>query len=100
MYCFVHLKQYNCSKMVFDDTYLSFDDSSFFKLVNCGAFYPEAIEPIPTNVLSTRGNLVTSSCFVDEDHTGQKVNRRSHIDVLLFMNRSPIVWYSKRQNTV
>jgi len=37
---------------------------------------------------------------VDADHAGCKVTRRSHTGVLIFVNRAPILWYSKRQNTV
>ena len=86
--------------MVFDDTVPSFDDSSFFKRGDWSAFYPEAAEPIPTNAPIARGNPVKTSCFVDADHAGCKVTRRSHTGVLIFVNRSPIVFFSKRQNTV
>jgi hypothetical protein len=40
------------------------------------------------------------SGFVDADHAGDKVTRRSHTGIILFCNRAPIVWYSKQQNTV
>ena len=39
-------------------------------------------------------------CFVDLEHAGNTVTRRSQTGLLLFVNRAPIVWYSKRQNTV
>ena len=31
---------------------------------------------------------------------GDKVTRRSQTGILIFVNRAPIIWYSKRQNTV
>jgi hypothetical protein len=40
------------------------------------------------------------SCFVDADHAGCRVTRRSHTGIIIFVNRAPILWYSKRQNTV
>ena len=40
------------------------------------------------------------STFVDADHAGCRVTRRSHTGVICFVNRAPISWYSKRQNTV
>jgi hypothetical protein len=40
------------------------------------------------------------TCFVDADHAGCQVTRRSHTGVLIYVNRAPILWYSKRQNTV
>jgi hypothetical protein len=38
--------------------------------------------------------------FVDADHVGNLVTRHSQSGILLFVNRAPIIWYSKRQNTV
>jgi hypothetical protein len=38
--------------------------------------------------------------FVDADHAGDLMNRRSRTGVLLYLNRSPIVWHSKKQNSV
>ena len=47
-----------------------------------------------------RGESVSTHCFVDSDHAGNTVTRRSQTSLLLFVNCAPIVWYSKRQNTV
>ena len=47
-----------------------------------------------------RDNVVSTHCFVDADHAGNRVTRRSQTGILLFVNRAPIVWFSKRQNTV
>ncbi len=33
-------------------------------------------------------------------HAGDKVTRRSRTGVLVFLNRAPIVWYSKKQNSI
>ncbi len=38
--------------------------------------------------------------FVNADHAGCQLTRRSHTGVILYINRAPIIWYSKRQNTV
>ena len=43
---------------------------------------------------------MTMSCFVDADHAGCRETRRSHTGVLIFLQRAPILWCSKRQNTV
>jgi hypothetical protein len=40
------------------------------------------------------------SCFVDADHAGNLVTRRSHTGIVIFLNRAPVVWYSKHQNSV
>jgi hypothetical protein len=47
-----------------------------------------------------RGNSVTTHCFVDANHASDKETRRSQTGILLFVNTAPIIWYSKRQNSV
>lgn len=49
--------------------------------------------------LSTRAHT-PMSCFVDVDHAGDRFTCRSHTGILIFLNRAPTLWYSKRQNTV
>jgi hypothetical protein len=40
------------------------------------------------------------TAFVDASHAANKMTRRSHTGYVIFLNRAPIVWYSKRQQTV
>jgi len=47
-----------------------------------------------------RGLPVEVTCFVDADHAGNLATRRAHSGVLIFINKAPVVWFSKRQNTV
>ena len=47
-----------------------------------------------------RGNQVNTSAFVDADHAGNVITRRSHTGIIIFVQNSPIIWFSKRQNTV
>ena len=63
-------------------------------------FYPDAEESIPGNAHPPRGKPVYFGCYVDADHAGNLLTRRSHTGNITFFNISPIIWYSKRQNTV
>ena len=63
-------------------------------------FYPDAEEPLPPNAPQPRGRPVEISCYVDADHAGNMVTRRSHTGIIIYINNAPIIWYSKRQNTV
>ena len=47
-----------------------------------------------------RGHDVILTCFVDANHAGNQKDRRSQTGILIFINKAPIHWYSKRQNTV
>ena len=62
--------------------------------------YPDAIDEKPHDMPEPRGEPVDISAFVDADHAGNKVTRRSHTGIIIYCNTSPIVWFSKRQNTV
>jgi hypothetical protein len=96
---FAYLKHHKRSRMVFDDTEPMFKDSSF-NVCDWSEFYPDAEEAVPHNAPKTRGNGVVTSCFIDADHAGCKATRRSHTGVICYVNKAPILWYSKRQNTV
>ena len=43
---------------------------------------------------------MSTHCFVDANHAGDTENRRSQTGILLFCNSAPIIWHSKRQNSV
>jgi hypothetical protein len=47
-----------------------------------------------------RGQRVTISAFVDANHAGNNVTRRLHTGIIIYVQNAPILWYSKRQNTV
>ena len=38
--------------------------------------------------------------FVDSDHAGDSITRRSRTGFLLFLNSAPIYWFSKKQTSV
>jgi hypothetical protein len=57
------------------------------------------VEEDPPNMPVPLGNAVQMSCFVDADHAGNKVTRQSHTGVFLLLNNTPVIAFSKRQNT-
>ena len=63
-------------------------------------FYKGVKEAIPPNMHKPRGNSVSTHCSVDANHAGNMVTRRSQTRILIFVNKYPIIAFSKRQNTV
>ena len=63
-------------------------------------FYPDAKEDLPKDKPKAKGKLCTITCFVDADHARDKLTRRSVTGILVFLNNTPISWYSKCQKTV
>ena len=97
---FAYLKQYYASTMVFDDTEPWFDER-LFKTCEWTEYYLDAAESMPPAMPKPCGRLVVMTCFVDADHGGcKKVTGRSHSGIIIFVKRAPILWFSKRQNTV
>jgi Reverse transcriptase (RNA-dependent DNA polymerase) len=97
LHIFSYLNQHTRSKMVFDDSYIKMDDEL---KQDWTSFYPEAKELIPTNMPEARGKPVQMTAFLDADHAGDIVSRRSQTGVLIYLNKSPIIWYTKKQNSV
>jgi hypothetical protein len=57
-------------------------------------------EELPPKMPEPLGHPVHIYVFVDANHAGNLVTRRSHTGILLYVQNSPIVWLSQRQNTV
>ena len=96
---YAYLKEHNESKLVFDDTLPEIDEGRF-QDCDWSEFYPGAKEVLPPDMPEARGKSVRMTCFVDADHAGCRETRRSHTGVIIFINRAPILWFSKRQATV
>jgi hypothetical protein len=62
--------------------------------------YRDAEELMPHRIPMPRGRSVITTAYVDASHASNKVTRRSHSGYVLFLNRAPVAWYSKRQHTV
>ena len=86
-------------KLFFDPQHPNIDKRAF-KEHDWYEFYHDTKERLPSDSPKPCGNTVLTHCFLDSDHAGDKVTRRSQMVILIFVNRAPILWYSKRQNTV
>jgi len=97
---FGHLKKRTKQKIVFDPTRVELDESCFQANVDWTEFYGDVAEELPAGMPEPRGKSVIITCFVDSNHAGNTVTRRSHTGILIFVQNAPIIFYSKRQNTV
>ena len=76
LHVFAYLKNRHNSTMVFDPTYPDIDESSFIT-GNWNEFYGKVKEPVPLNAPVPRGKEVETRLFVDSDHAGNPLTRRS-----------------------
>src|SRR6056300_696374 len=65
-----------------------------------GEYYRDAKEEMPRCMPEPRGEPVSTTAWVDASHAANKKTRKSHSGYVIFVNCAPIIWYSKRQNTV
>jgi hypothetical protein len=83
--------------LVFDDSYVNLEPGPTY---DWSAFYPNAMELLPPNAPVPRGKPVQMITFVHSDHEGNQLTRRSRTGVLIYLNHAPIIWYSKKHNSV
>ena len=99
LHIFGYLKTHPKRKIAFDPAHPDIDENRFQKC-DWTEFYRDASEAIPGNMPKPRGNGMSTHCFVDANHAGDTETRRSQTGILLFCNRAPVIWFSKRQNSV
>ena len=96
---FGYLKCHKKMRLLFDPAYPNINEK-WFKRYDWQDFYRDAKEAIPTNMPEARGREAIISRFVDANHAGNVVNRRSQTGILICIDKAPILWYSKRQPSV
>ena len=96
---FGYLKENPKRKIALDPDHTFIGDRRF-KKHDWYDFYHNSKEAIPGDIPPTRVNCVTTHCFEDADLAGNAVIKRSQTGILIFVNRAPIIWHSKKQNTV
>jgi hypothetical protein len=96
---FAYLKQHKNSKLVFDFETRDFP-ADIFQQYDWAEMYPDAKEEIPDGIPEPLGKPLQLNVFCDAAHADDLVTRRSTSGIIIFVNGTPIRWYSKRQNTV
>ena len=101
LHIFAYMEKKPKTSLYMDPSLPNIDYSSFkANKEDFKEYYRDADEELPYRMPKPRGKPVVTTGFVDASHAANKKNRRSHTGYLLFVNRAPIKWYSKRQQTV
>jgi hypothetical protein len=86
-------------RVVFDHTYPSIDMGAFIQ-TDWKSVYGDVNEMIPPDAPGKCWKEVDLRLFVDSDHAGEQVTRRSRTGYVIYLSMAPIVWFYKRQPTV
>ena len=55
-------------------------------------FYLEDIDPLPHGMPEALGKSVKIICYVDTNHAGNILNRRSHLGIFIYVNNAHVIW--------
>jgi hypothetical protein len=99
-YLFAYLKKKQNGVIVLDPTYPEIDLRKFNDGVDWKNIYGDIKEAIPPDAPEPRGKTLITRLFVDSDHAGDVLIRRSRTEFIIYINNAPVIWYSKRQGTV
>ena len=107
MHIFSFLKNSQSMDLCYDPTKLNVKESTIIpdetaagRAATMKSMYPDAEDLLPSNAPPPLGRSVQINSFVDADLAGELTTRRSQTGILIFLCMAPILWYSKRQNTV
>ena len=95
-YVFKYLRYHKHYKCVFDLNYLDITNNhipvkerAIYRVKFMNELYPGALKDLPPNAPKPKGCSIQISCFVDADHGGDQINRRSRTRILIFLNKYP-----------
>ena len=95
LHIFGYLKKHHNDKMVFEPTDPDINMSKFKKQDWSQMIYGELNEVMPTNAALACGRGMHMNVWVELDYAGESIMRRSRTGYLIFLNGSPIYWFSK-----
>jgi hypothetical protein len=97
---FAYLKAKHNSRLIFDPTYPRIHHEKFKADQDWEPFYGKVSEAIPPNAPKPRGRSVVLRLFVDSDHAGNLVTRRSRTGFIQMVNMAIVNVHSKTQGSV
>jgi hypothetical protein len=97
---FAYLKSHHNTQMVFDPSDPPIESTHFEKQDWQHTVYGQCSEELPANANEPRGFGFKIRAYVDSDHAGDSITRRSRTGFIVFLNSSPIYWTSKKQTSI
>ena len=99
VHVFGYLKHHMKRHIVYDVSKLDHSNVVLPKQ-NWKELYPDAKEELLTDMPEPKGEPVTITTNFDADHAHDLETQRSVTGILIFLNNTPVQWYSKQQATV
>ena len=98
---FAYLKCHHNAEMIFDPSYPEHDASQFERQDWSSTVYGGNLkEELPNNMPEPLGRTMIMTAYVDSDHAGDCLTRRSRTGFLVYLNCALIYWLSKKQTSI
>ena len=97
---FAYLKKKHNARLIYDPTYPHINMDEFKQEENWTTFYGDVKEALSINAPAPRGKSVVMRLFVDADHAGNMLTRRSRTGYVQMINTSVVNWFSKKQGSI
>ena len=98
---FAYLKRHHNTETIYDPSEPVIDQTEFLREDWSDSIYATGgavlTEPIPSDAPEARGDGFVMRLFVDADHAGDCVTRRSRTGFLVYIQNSLVHAYSKKQ---
>ena len=95
---FAYLRKHHNAELVFDPTYVNVDEKLFERQDwSSTPYISDEPEELPLNMPPPRGFGFIIRAFVDADHAGESVTRKSRSGFIVYVNNAPVYWLSKKQ---
>ena len=82
--------------MIFDPSYPVINEADFESESWKDNVYGEGSEEVPPNVSNSMGYGSMIHAYIDSDHAGYGITRRSRSRYIIFLNNAPVYWTSKK----
>ena len=94
---FAYLGKHHNAEMVFDPSIPDFDvDGLFLRKDWQNTPFVDSKEELPKKYPKPRGRGFTIFANDDSDNVGDLITRRSRTGSIVFLNSSPVYWFSKK----
>ena len=94
-----YLKTHHNARIMLDPSYPNIEEDDFPKH-DWSTKYKTEGEVLPPNAPTPYGMELVIRGYVDADHAGDQITRRSRTGFIVFVNMAPIHWISKKQSGV
>ena len=98
LHIFAYLKIHHSARLVFDPSYPEIDHESFGKR-DWSSMYGTEKEPVPGNAPKSLGCEFIIRAYMDASFVECKLTRRSRTGFVVFLNRAPVFYFSKKQRS-